>query len=84
MVRYVTWDFSTIEPHLYKVGHGVFGYKRCVELPVASVLYTAGDGTIVHHDLQVSRSGVGCVNCAVIVSDKAGPLFIRFNIQAYL
>ena len=71
MVRHVTWDFSTIESHLYKVGHGIFGHKGCVKLPVASVLYTAWDGAVVDHYLQIPRSSIGCVNCAWRVSDKS-------------
>lgn len=54
VARHVTWDFSTIEFHLYKVGHGIFRHKGCVELPVASILYTARNSTVVNHYLQVS------------------------------
>lgn len=52
--RHVTWDFSTIEFHLYKVGHGVLGHKGRMELSVASILYTTRYGAVIDHDLQVS------------------------------
>ena len=76
---HVTWDFSTIESHLYKVGHGVFGHKGCMKLPVASVLYTAWDGAVVDHYLQIPRSSIGCVNYAWRVSDKSRFLHLAFR-----
>ena len=57
--RYV----SAVEFHLYIMWYGFSGHEAGVELPVTSVLDATRDGTVIYHDLQVTRACLSRVNC---------------------